>query len=113
MHLRHRPTKGKAPLGIDIMKRLDAIKEKLATQRDEARTDWVMKNRGIHNPSTVTMAILLEVDDARRAYVIAQARLDGAILMWIGAEEVYENGEARQTPGVSDRKSHGRPASRQ
>jgi hypothetical protein len=74
------------------MANLDTIKEGLETQRDETRAAWVHKARSVAAPSVVTMEKLLEVDDARRAYVIAQARLDGANLMWIGGEEVYENG---------------------
>lgn len=89
-------------LGVEIMVCLDAIKEKLETQRDEARAAWMHKARSVPHPSAVKLQTLLEVDDGRRAYVIAQAQLDAAILMWIAAEEVYENG-SRSSAAVSPR----------
>ena len=73
------------------MSGIDQVKEELETARDLARANWLRKARGVHQPSVIRLKGLREVDDARREYAFAQAMYEGALAVWIRANQIYED----------------------
>jgi hypothetical protein len=73
-----------------VMTVLDGMRERLESERDKARREWIAANQIATQTEQTALDDIVHVDEYRRIYQVALARYEGASLMWAAAMEAYE-----------------------
>lgn len=79
---------------IQVMAALDEARAELGRQRDEVRDAWRARKGEATRAAEISDRVTL-----MRAYLVAQARLEGAELAWQAAAQAYEEAEAALSVG--------------